>query len=110
MRNWSIPAGRMFGIELRVHLSFFLLPFFIWYTEYQAHGAANTGRDMALFALIFVCVVAHELGHALVARRSGLAAKSIILLPIGGVTMLDDSRTLSEATDTSWRRDIRIAL
>ena len=53
MRNWSIPAGRMFGIELRVHLSFFLLPFFIWYTEYQAHGAANTGRDMALFALIF---------------------------------------------------------
>ncbi len=110
MRSWSLPAGRIFGVELRIHWTFFLLPLFVYYTEYLAHRTANEGRDMALVGIMFACVLAHELGHALAAQRFGIRAKSIILLPIGGITQLDDSRPAIEATLAPWKRDIQIAL
>src|SRR5256712_13447155 len=84
MRSWSISAGRIFGVELRIHWTFFLLPLFVWGTEYASHGAADGGRDVALVGIIFACVIAHELGHTVVARHAGIVAKSIILFPIGG--------------------------
>ncbi len=126
MRSWSISAGRIFGVELRIHWTFFLLPLFVWYTEYASHRT-NEGRGLALVGIIFASVLAHELGHALVARRSGIQAKSIVLLPIGGIAQLDDSPpgpdplALNPLTpDTAlnlkatklvpWKRDIRIAM
>ena len=108
MRSWSISAGRIFGVELRIHWTFFLLPLFVWGTEYASHGAADGGRDVALVGIIFACVIAHELGHAVVARHAGIVAKSIILFPIGGVTQMDDSRALSDPG--AWKKEIRIAL
>ncbi len=112
MRGWSIPAGRLFGTELRIHLTFFILPLFIWWTEFAAHhGKADGARDMALSAIILVCVFLHELGHELVAAHEHSPAKAVILLPIGGVTMLDDSRLMAETASGkfNWRREIRIA-
>src|SRR5437899_1198518 len=108
MRSWSISVGRIFGVELRIHWTFFLLPLFVWGTEYASHGAADGGRDVALVGIIFACVIAHELGHAVVARHAGIVAKSIILFPIGGVTQMDDSRALSDPA--AWKKEIRIAL
>src|SRR5256714_556880 len=108
MRSWSISAGRIFGVELRIHWTFFLLPLFVWGTEYASHGAADGGRDVALVGIIFACVIAHELGHAVVARHAGIVAKSIILFPIGGVTQMDDSRALSDPA--AWKKEIPIAL
>lgn len=113
MRSWSIPVGRVFGIELRIHLTFFFLLIFVWMTESAAHGRVNAGFGLALVGIIFGSVVLHELGHALVATHAGIPAKSIILLPIGGVTMLDDSRLLAESSggsNANWKRDVRIAL
>jgi Zn-dependent protease/CBS domain-containing protein len=110
MRSWSIPAGRIFGVELRIHWTFFLLPLFVWYTEYASHGTANGERDFALVAIMLGCVLAHELGHALIANRSGLRAKFIILLPIGGITQMDDSQPPVDTNLASWKREIRIAL
>ena len=126
MRSWSISAGRIFGVELRIHWTFFLLPLFVWYTEYASHGTANEGRGLALVGIMFACVLAHEFGHALVAQRLGIRAKSIILLPIGGITQLDDSqpaeiKSLPSAAASKvelklepklqpWKRDILIAL
>ena len=72
MRNWSISVGKIFGIELRIHLTFFILPLFIWWTEYASHGKADSGRDFALLGIIFACVILHELGHAVVAMRAGV--------------------------------------
>jgi Zn-dependent protease len=81
MRNWSVPAGRIFGVQLRIHLTFILLLLFVVFTEAASHTTTNPFRGMALVGVIFLCVVLHELGHALVSRRAGIPAKAIILLP-----------------------------
>jgi len=106
MRSWSIPAGRLFGVDIRIHLTFVALLIFVWFTQSVTLGASGAVRGVALVAIIFGCVVLHELGHALVAQRSGVAVRSIILLPIGGVTLMED---LSQRNPNS-ARDIRIAI
>lgn len=110
MRNWSIPAGKIFGVELRIHLTFLFLLIFVWLTESASHGTATAGRGLALVGMIFLCVVLHELGHAVVSTHAGIPAKTIILLPIGGVTLLDETQQPLEPGANTWKRDIRIAL
>ena len=90
MRSWSIPAGRLFGVDIRIHLTFVFLLAFVWFTQSVTMGAAGAMRGLALVGIIFGCVVLHELGHAVVANRNGVAVRSIILLPIGGVTLMED--------------------
>ena len=109
MRSWSIPVGRLFGIEIRIHLTFVFLLVFVWGTEAAVQNASAALRGLALVGIVFGSVVLHELGHALVAQGSGVPAKAIILLPIGGVTILDEAHALPDAID-GWKRDIRIAV
>ncbi len=113
MRNWSIPIGKLFGVEVRLHFTFVFLLAFVWMAESAMKGNSTPGgRVLALILIVFGSVVLHEMGHALVARREGLLAKAIILLPIGGITLLDDSQTVNArgAATAPWRRDIRIAI
>ena len=110
MRNWSIPAGRVFGVELRIHLTFFFLLLFVWLTESASHGPASAGRGLALVGIVFASVLLHELGHALVATHAGVPAKAIILLPIGGITLLDETQQPVEPGVLTWKRDVRIAI
>jgi len=112
MRSWSIPVGRLFGVDVRVHLTFIVLPLFIFWTEYAAHqGSANGPRDLALVGIILACVAAHECGHMLAARRVGLIPKAVILLPLTGVALYDESRVQkAPLTGLTWKRDIRLAL
>jgi len=109
MRSWSIPLGRIFGIEIRVHLTFFFLLFFVWSTEAATQDASAALRVLALVGIVFGSVVLHELGHALVARGAGIPAKGIILLPIGGVTVLDEANVIADPVN-GWKREIRIAV
>lgn len=112
MRSWSIPLGRFFGIDVRIHITFLILPLFVFWTEYAAHqGSANPGRDVAMVGIILACVAAHEAGHIFVARRFGLIPKALILLPLTGVTLFDESRVEKPRPDTPlWKREIRLAL
>jgi Zn-dependent protease/CBS domain-containing protein len=106
MRGWSFPAGRLFGVDIRIHVTFLFLLGFVWFSESLNMGVAGPGRGLALVAIIFGCVVLHELAHAVVAKRSGIVVRSIILLPIGGVTLMEDPP--SARPDPA--RDIRIAV
>jgi Zn-dependent protease len=109
MRSWAIPVGRLFGIEIRIHLTFLFLLVFLFSTEAATQDATAAVRVLGLFGIVFGSVVLHELGHALVARGSGIPAKGIILLPIGGVTILDEAHAIPDPIN-AWRRDIRIAV
>jgi Zn-dependent protease/CBS domain-containing protein len=110
MRNWSIPAGRIFGIELRIHLTFVFLLFFVVLTESASHNTVSPARSLGLVGMIFACVVLHELGHAVAGRQAGIPIKAVVLLPIGGITLLDETQQAIESGAQTWKRDIRIAL
>ena len=111
MRSWSIHVGRLFGVEVRLHLTFLILPLFVFWTEYTVHPSANGPRDLALVGIVLLCVAAHEIGHMLVARRAGLIPKAVVLLPLGGVTVFDESRSETSLSPTDlWKREVRIAV
>lgn len=85
--RWSIGLGRLFGIRIEVHVTFLLmLAGVALFTSENARDALHTTLDLAL---LFACVVLHELGHALMARRFGIVTREIVLLPIGGVARLE---------------------
>lgn len=107
MRSWSIPAGRIFGVEIRIDLSFALLLLGIGFIERITHIPVNPARGVALVAIIFGSVVLHELGHALVGRRTGVPPRAIILMPIGGITIFDEAQP---PLIPNWQRDVKIAL
>jgi len=111
MRSWSISVGRLFGVDVRLHLTFLILPLFIYWTDYAVHQQnANGARDLALVGIILACVGAHELGHMLAARRLGLIPKAVILLPLTGVALYDESRTEKQPSAQMWQREVRVAL
>ncbi len=87
--TWSFALGRFLGSELRVHVTFFLLLAWVGFAAYS-NGGWPAVIDNLLFVLaLFACVVAHEFGHALMARRFGIKTPDITLLPIGGLARLE---------------------
>jgi Zn-dependent protease/predicted transcriptional regulator len=89
--KWSLSLGKLAGIKLFVHWTFFIL------LAILAFMGVRRGMDMnqlvwyLLFILtLFFCVLLHELGHALAARRYKIQTKDIMLLPIGGLARLEN--------------------
>ena len=88
--KWSARLGTIAGIDIYVHATFALILIWvglIYWAETGTIGGVITG--LALILALFGCVVMHEYGHALTARRYGIGTKHITLLPIGGVAMLE---------------------
>jgi Zn-dependent protease len=84
----SIHAGNLFGIPLYLHPTFLLLP--AWVVLTHPGASPLTALFLILWILtVFGCVVLHELGHALMARRFGIATRDITLYPIGGIARLE---------------------
>lgn len=85
--RWSLRLGSIAGIRLEVHVTFLLmLAGVALFTSSSPRDAFHTALHLVL---LFSCVVLHELGHALMARRFGIATREIVLLPIGGVARLE---------------------
>ncbi|OGC81837.1 MAG: hypothetical protein A2W07_05030 [candidate division Zixibacteria bacterium RBG_16_43_9] len=88
--RWSFQIAKFFGIPIRVHITFFLLLIFIGLYGSRLQGARSGLFGIVSIILIFLCVIIHEFAHSLVARKYGVKIKDIILLPIGGVSEMEE--------------------
>ena len=87
--GWSIPIGTIKGTVIRVHLTFLLFLLWIGAAHYAQGGWDAGGQGVVFIVLLFLCVLLHEFGHVLAARRYGIQTPDITLLPIGGVARLE---------------------
>src|SRR4029077_17693692 len=77
--SWKLT--RVAGIDVFLHPTFLLLLAYV--------GMVQGGiGSILLGSSVFGCVLLHELGHALMARRFGIETEDITLFPIGGVARL----------------------
>ncbi len=88
--KWSFKLIRLAGIDVYVHATFFILILWIGLSYWQLSGTvAAVTNGVGFILALFACVVLHEFGHALTARRYGIKTLHITLLPIGGVAAME---------------------
>jgi len=88
--QWSFKIGKLFGIDVYMHVTFLLLLGFIGVSHWmQTRELAAALAGVGFFTALFACVLLHEFGHALTARRFGIKTRDITLLPIGGLARLE---------------------
>ena len=91
---WSWKLARIAGIDVYVHATFLMVVAWIAVLHWnESHSVAAVVDGVGFLLALFGCVVLHEFGHALTARRYGIRTRDITLLPIGGVARLDACRT-----------------
>ncbi len=88
--KWSFEVARLFGIPLRVHITFLLLLLFVAMGAERAGEAGTALYGVVTILFVFACVVLHELAHSLMARHYGVNVRAIVLLPIGGVSQMEE--------------------
>lgn len=84
--NWSVKLGRIFGIDIKMHLTFLLI--LVW-GAFMYGGDAGPVYGVVVTLSLFTLVLLHELGHSLAAMMYGIPVRDITLLPIGGVARLE---------------------
>ena len=84
-----LSVGRYFGIPVFIHWSFSFMALFVAYVAIVEHLTVNQILAFCLYiGFMFFCVVLHEYGHALMARRFGVSTHDILITPIGGLARL----------------------
>ncbi len=91
-RSWRV--GRLFGIDIRIDASWIVIALLVTYNLYVRFGfrfgdLSSTSRVLfaiGLGLLFFGSVLAHELAHALTAKRRGIEVHGITLFLFGGAT------------------------
>ena len=106
MRSWTIPFGRVFGVELRLHTLFFILGGFA--VSYGIVTTENGARGFAIWLLLLFAVLIREFARAIAALCVGLELRSLVLLPIGALATYG----VEDASDPSLQDRLlrRIAL
>jgi len=88
--KWSWKIATIAGIPIYIHATFVLIILWaVWSQASRGRGLLETLAWVLLILTLFGCVVLHELGHALTARRYGIRTRDITLLPIGGLARLE---------------------
>src|SRR5208282_4994304 len=97
----QVQLGRLFGIEIGLHYSWFLIALLIVFSlSSQFHATNPEWGDgviltlaIATATLFFVSLLLHELAHSLVAKSNGLPVKEITLFALGGVSQIEKNPT-----------------
>jgi len=76
--NGSIRIGSVFGITLRLHVLLLVVLGILIVRD----------QSPLVFAILFGCVLLHELGHSLVAMAFGIRVVDITLWPLGGMARM----------------------
>ncbi len=85
----AVTISRWFGIPVQLHWTFILVVAWLFYRGWEAGWDVQQSLRAGLPLLaLFGCVILHEFGHALTARRYGVVTRDIVLSPIGGVARM----------------------
>jgi Zn-dependent protease len=88
--TWSWKVARIAGVDVYVHATFLVLLGWIAIRHWvEGRTLAAVAAGVGFILLLFGCVILHEFGHALAARRYGIQTRDITLLPIGGLARLE---------------------
>jgi Zn-dependent protease/predicted transcriptional regulator len=93
----QIKLGRIFGVEIGLHYSWFIIALLITLSlaaQFKLNDpdwsdGLRWGLAIVTAVLFFAAIVAHELSHALVAKLRGLPVRSITLFALGGVAQIE---------------------
>ena len=98
--NLSFQIGKIMGIPIKLHITFLLIiPVmgYIFANNTSVLGFSDVEPAMLRYALglsiailLFVCVLLHELGHSIVAKKHGTNIQGITLFLFGGVSSLEE--------------------
>jgi Zn-dependent protease len=102
--------GRIFDTEVRLHLSFIFLLAFIWVMDVLPGTLEGAPPAFSLLGIILASVVVREIAAIFAARRAGVPMRTAVLLPIGGIHLIDDPDPSEAARQERARRDTRAAL
>jgi len=104
----QIKLGRIFGVEIGLHYSWFIIALLITFSL-AGHFEANNpgwsdglrwGVSIVTALLFFTAIVIHELSHAMVAKFRGLPVRSITLFALGGVAQIE--KEAADAKTEFW--------
>jgi Zn-dependent protease/predicted transcriptional regulator len=104
----QIKLGRIFGVEIGLHYSWFIIALLITFSlaeQFQQNNPAwsdglRWGIAIVTAVLFFAAIVAHELSHAIVAKLRGLPVRSITLFALGGVAQIE--KEAADAKTEFW--------
>jgi Zn-dependent protease len=86
--GWSITIAKIAGTQIRIHVTFVLFLVWIGFLHYKIGGTQAAVSGLLFITSLFLCVLLHELGHVIAAKRFGILTPDITLLPIGGVARM----------------------
>jgi Zn-dependent protease len=102
--DWSVGVGRWFGVPVRMHAFLFLFVLVIGSLEWNLseRSPSISGTSFVYGLALLVCVLVHELSHALAAISLGGSVRSIILTPWGGFSELNVSDRFHDRMIVYW--------
>ncbi|HSE19858.1 MAG TPA: site-2 protease family protein [Pyrinomonadaceae bacterium] len=104
----QIKLGRIFGVEIGLHYSWFIIALLITFSlagHFQENNPSwsdglRWGIAIVTAVLFFASIVVHELSHAMVAKLRGLPVRSITLFALGGVAQIE--KEAADAKTEFW--------
>lgn len=107
MRGWSVPLGRILGVEIRIH-TFFVLLLGLSIAEARSVGG-STSRGVAMWLVLLLAIGVREMARAITAAYFGMEVRGVLLLPIGGLFAFGTGTAAESASTRRAEKNIAIA-